>query len=313
MKGSLRIVGPPLVAEEQARGPVEETSGQKPLWAAAALALVRRLGGNWLNLSSGLVVLGMVGLAILAPAIAPYDRDAVSTTEVWQPPGRAHWFGTDQFGRDVLTRVLHGARISLLVGVLAVALAMGIGIPLGAMAGYAGGLLDEFIMRLVDILMSIPGIILAIALVSVLGPSLTHLIPVLAVFRVAQFARVTRGSALVVRAQEFVEACRAQGQGAARIIVRHIFPNCLGPLLVLATVSVGNVILAEAALSFLGLGIQAPIPSWGGMISEGKEYLIFAWWLSTFPGLFLMITLLGFNLVGDGLRDALDPRLRDQP
>jgi len=273
---------------------------------------VRRLSGNWVNLASGLVVLGMIALALLAPAIALYGRDAVNTADAWQPPGRSHWFGTDAFGRDVLTRVLYGARVSLLVGVLAVALAMAIGIPLGAVGGYVGGYLDELIMRLVDILMSIPGMILAIALVSVLGSNLTHLIPVLAIFPVAQFARVTRGSVLGVRGLEFVEACRAQGQGPTRILARHVFPNCLAPLVILATVSIGNVILAEAALSFLGLGIQAPIPSWGGMISDGKESLLFAWWLSTFPGLFLMLTLLAFNLLGDGLRDALDPRLEHQ-
>jgi peptide/nickel transport system permease protein len=312
MKKSLPIVDAVLVAGEAARRTAEDTSGRRPAWSGP-VALLRRVGRNRLNVASGFVLLMMAAVALLAPVIAPYGRDAVNTTEIWQPPGRAHWFGTDQFGRDVLTRVLHGARISLFVGVLAVLLAMAAGIPLGALGGYLGGLLDELIMRVVDMLMSMPYIILALALVSILGPSLTHLIPVLAIFRVAQFARVTRGSTLALRGLEFVEACRAQGQGPARIIIRHVLPNCLAPLVVLATVSVGNVILAEAALSFLGLGIQAPIPSWGGMISEGKEYLIFAWWLSTFPGLFLMMTLLAFNLLGDGLRDALDPRLKDQP
>jgi peptide/nickel transport system permease protein len=257
--------------------------------------------------SAGLVAL-LFGLAILAPVISPFAYDAVAPENQWQAPSLAHWLGTDQYGRDVLSRVLYGARVSLFIGIATVAIALLLGVVLGAISGYAGGLVDEFVMRLVDILMAVPGIVLALAIVGVLGPSLPNVIVAMSIYRVAQFARLTRGTVLGVMAQDYVTACRSIGMKAPRIIALHVLPNCLGPIVVLATVMLGNVILTEATLSFLGMGIQPPEASWGVMIADGNEYLMFAPWISVFPGLFLLLTVLAFNLLGDGLRDHLDPR-----
>ena len=263
-----------------------------------------------LNAMSAGLVAAMLALAFLAPLISPYSPDAVSAGEQWQSPGLQHWMGTDEHGRDVLSRVLHGARISLFVGIVTVALAMAVGVAAGLAAGYLGGFADEIIMRLMDILLSIPGVVLALAIVGMLGPSLGNVIIALAVYRVAQFARVMRGSVLSVMARDYISACRAVGMGAARTMLRHVLPNCLGPIIVLATVLLGNVILTEATLSFLGMGIQPPQASWGVMIAGGNEYLMFAPWISVAPGVMLMITMIGFNLLGDGLRDHFDPRSR---
>ncbi len=273
---------------------------------------LKRLTRNTLNLMSLCIILFMLFIAVAAPWITPFPYDQVALEEQWQPPSAKHWLGTDQYGRDILSRCIYGARVSLFVGIVAVTLAMSVGVVLGALAGYFGGIIDEVIMRVMDMFMAIPAIVLAIAFVAMMGPSLRNLIIAIAVYRVAQFARVTRGSILSLKEQEFVEACHAMGQRHPRIIFRHLLPNCIAPIVVLASVIVGNIILTEATLSFLGLGIQPPMASWGVMISDGNEYLMFAPWMSVFPGIFLMVTMLAFNLLGDGLRDALDPRLKEQ-
>jgi peptide/nickel transport system permease protein len=263
-----------------------------------------------LNAISATVILAGVLIALLAPVIAPFPYDAVAPNEQWLPPSFRHLLGTDQYGRDVLSRVIYGARVSLMVGLVTVTIAMVAGVIIGAVAGYFGGAVDDVLMRIVDVFMSIPGVVLAIAIVAMLGPSLVNLIFAIAIYRITQFARITRGVFLSVMAQDFIEACRAQGMGHLRTIFRHILPNCLGPIIVLATVLLGNIILTESTLSFLGLGVQAPTASWGVMIADGNEYLMFAPWMSVFPGIFLLITMMSFNLLGDGLRDHLDPRDR---
>ncbi len=271
---------------------------------------LRRFLEDPLNLISAGLALVLIAAALLAPVISPYPPDLVAPDSQWQGPSWEHWMGTDQYGRDVLSRVLYGARVSLMVGIVTVVLAMIIGVGLGALAGYLGRVADEILMRLVDIFMSIPGIVLALAIVGLLGPSLTNIIIALAVYRIAQFARVTRGSVLSVMAQDYIGACRAIGMSGRRTVLLHVLPNCIGPIIVLATVLLGNVILTEATLSFLGMGIQPPTASWGVMIADGNEYLMFAPWISIFPGLFLLLTMMAFNLLGDGLRDHFDPRGR---
>lgn len=253
----------------------------------------------------------IVVAAILAPWITPFGYAEIDLLARHQAPSWAHWMGTDQFGRDVLTRVLYGARISLLVGFSSIAIAMVLGTLVGAVAAYVGGIVDDILMRLIDILMSIPGVVLALAIVAVLEPSLINLIIALSVIRVSQFARVTRGSAMVVMKQEYVAAGQVIGMSGLRIVTRHILPNIMGPIIVLATVRFGNAILAEATLSFLGVGIQPPEASWGVLIADGYESLFIAPWVSIFPGLALFLTMLAFNMLGDGLRDHIDPSSRN--
>jgi peptide/nickel transport system permease protein len=216
--------------------------------------------------------------------------------------------GTDNAGRDILSRVLYGARTSLSMGILTVLLGLVTGVFIGALSGYVGGMVDEVIMRIVEIFMSIPGIVMALALVSVLGPSLPFIVLALSIRRITQFARVARGAVLSVKNQDYIIACHAVGMSDLRIVFGHVLPNCIGPIIVLATVLLGNVILTESTLSFLGMGIQEPTPSWGTMIAQGNEFLTFAPWLSIFPGGLLFLTMVAFNLLGDGVRDHLDPR-----
>jgi len=250
----------------------------------------------------------LIFVAILAPWIAPYPYDEVNPSYGMQPPSFEHLMGTDQAGRDILSRVLIGSRISLSIGLIAVIIGLVSGVLIGGISGYFGGLIDEIIMRIVEIFMSIPGIVLALALIAVLGPSLPFIILALSIRRITQFARITRGTVLSVKQQAYVMACHAVGMSHLRIIFVHVLPNCSGPIIVLSSVLLGNVILTESTLSFLGMGIQEPTPSWGTMIAQGNEFLTFAPWVSVFPGLFLFLTMLAFNLLGDGLRDHLDPR-----
>ncbi len=261
---------------------------------------------------SGLAGAGIVALLVIAatfpPLITSRDPNAQSLTERRQPPSAAHPLGTDELGRDILSRIIYGARVSLVVGIGAVVAAMAVGVPLGLVAGYRGGLYDLAIMRLVDLLLSFPHILLAILVVSVLGPSLWNVVAAIGVWNVPIFARIARSSALRVRELAYVEAAVAAGASAARVLTRHVFPNSLGPIVVTATLSLGGAILTESGLSFLGLGIQPPTPSWGMMLSTGKGYLRGAYHIATFPGLAIMLAVLGFNFLGDALRDALDPR-----
>jgi peptide/nickel transport system permease protein len=259
----------------------------------------------------GLIIIAIFALiALLADLIAPYDPTLVNLGERFIEPNLQHWLGTDNLGRDILSRVIVGARISLWVGIMTVGLAMLIGVPAGLLAGYLRGMMDSVIMRLVDVFLAFPVIILAIAIVAVRGPGLNNVMIALTFVYWTTYARVTRGVTLVLREEDYVLAVRSMGASSLRIMFRHILPNALSPILVIASLGLGNAILAEAALSFLGLGIQPPQASWGSMLNFGMQFLRDAPHISIFPGLAIFITVLGFNLLGDGLRDALDPRLR---
>jgi peptide/nickel transport system permease protein len=259
----------------------------------------------------GLVILALLVLtAILAPVLAPFDPVRVNAGGFLTPPSLAHPFGTDQYGRDVFSRVLFGARPSLTVGFISVGIAAIVGVFVGLWAGYYGGILDDLLMRFIDVLLAFPGILLAMAIVSVLGPSLANLMIAVGISAIPSYARLTRGSVLSTREEEYVLAARAVGARNYRILGRHILPNVFAPIIVSATLGIGTSILWAAALSFLGMGSQPPNPEWGRMLSEGRQYLREHWWISTFPGLAIMVTVLSVNLLGDGLRDALDPQLR---
>jgi peptide/nickel transport system permease protein len=256
----------------------------------------------------GIVVI-LVLAAVLAPWIAPYDPAQQSWTAVRKPPSWLHLLGTDESGRDLLSRVIFGARASLLAGVVSVSIALGIGVPIGLAAGYLGGWIDALISRIADAMLACPFLILAIALAAFLGPSLTNAMIAIGITTTPIFVRLTRGQVLSVKVEDYVEAARAVGNPAWRIAVRHILPNILPALLVQATLSIATAIIAEASLSFLGLGQQPPAPSWGAMLNTGKNFVQQGqWWMSVFPGVAIFFTVLGFNLLGDGLRDALDPR-----
>ena len=264
----------------------------------------------------GLVVVLAVGAAAaFAPLVSPFSPLEQDITQRLKPPGarddagRVHLLGTDHLGRDLLARVLFGSRIALLVGVAAVAISGVVGLAIGLVAGYLGGRVDDVFMRLGDIQLAFPFILLAIAVIGVLGPSLVNIIVVIGVSSWVVYARVVRSEVLAIREREFVQAAIALGGGDGRVLVRHILPNAFTPWLVVATLDMARVIVIESALSFLGLGVQLPTPTWGGMLADGRVYLSTAWWLATFPGVAILVTVLGINLLGDGLRDALDPRL----
>ena len=248
--------------------------------------------------------------AIFAPLLAPYDPLAQELSARLEPPSAAHWLGTDQLGRDLFSRLLYGARISLVIGVVVVALAGAVGTFVGMLAGYAGGLVDEALMRLTEVFLAFPALILAMAIAGALGPSLTNAIIAIAAVTWAVYARLARGQVLSLRRREYVEAARAIGAGRARIIGRHLLPNAVAPLLIQASFDMGSAIISAAGLSFIGFGAQPPTPEWGVMISEGRNFISTQPWLSLFPGLAILFAVGAFNLLGDGLRDILDPRLR---
>jgi peptide/nickel transport system permease protein len=259
----------------------------------------------------GLVILGGLALMALgAPWLSPRDPIRTAARDALQPPGPRFVLGSDQFGRDVASRVLHGARVSLTVGLISVSIAVALGAPLGLVSGYYGGRLDGLIMRVMDVLLAFPGILLALAIVSVLTPGLTNVMIAVGLSAVPTYARLVRASVLSARENLYVEAARALGGRDLGILTRYILPNVVAPLIVTATLGLGTAILSAAALGFLGLGSQPPQPEWGRMLSEGRDYLREAWWISTFPGLGIMLTVLAMNLLGDGLRDVLDPRLQ---
>jgi peptide/nickel transport system permease protein len=262
------------------------------------------------------VLLCMGGAAVLAPQIAPWDPARQMLMKRLRPPMwearglREHPLGTDHLGRDILSRILYGGRISLGVGLSAVSLSCLIGVTLGLLAGFHGGRTDAFIMRVVDVFLAIPYILLAMGVVFALGPSLLNVILVMAVTRWVQFARIVRADVLSLREREFVSGARARGSRSLRLLLRHVLPNALTPIIVVATLELAFMIIYESALSFLGLGVQPPTPTWGWMLSDGRNYVATAWWLATFPGLAIMLTVLAVNLLGDWLRDTLDPRLK---
>ncbi|MCP3458968.1 ABC transporter permease [Bradyrhizobium sp. CCGUVB23] len=260
---------------------------------------------------AGLVVMtAFILLALLAPLIVPYDPVATSWSLVRKAPTALHWFGTDELGRDILSRVVYGARASLLAGAISVAIALGIGVPLGLLAGYRGGFTDALISRITDAMLACPFLILAIALAAFLGPSLGNAMIAIGISATPVFIRLTRGQVLSVKAEDYVEAARALGNPSWRIAFAHILPNILPALLVQATLSIAAAIIAEAALSFLGLGQQPPAPSWGSMLNAAQRFLTQAPWMAIWPGLAIFLVVLSLNLLGDGLRDALDPRQR---
>jgi peptide/nickel transport system permease protein len=263
---------------------------------------------NRAAVAGAIVVLIVIAAALLAPWLSPYDPVQASFLTVRQAPSAAHWFGTDELGRDVLTRLLWGARASLLAGVVSVGIAVLLGVPLGLAAGYFGGFVDAVVSRIADALLSIPFLILAIALAAFLGPSLTNAMAAIGISAMPRFVRLTRGQAMAVKAEEYVEGARAIGLGDYRIITRYVLPNVLPPIIVQASLTVATAIIAEASLSFLGLGQLPPAPSWGSMLNTAKDFVSQAPWMSIFPGIAIFVAVLGFNLLGDGLRDALDPR-----
>jgi peptide/nickel transport system permease protein len=256
------------------------------------------------------IILLLVLLAILAPSIAPYDPTKQSWAAVRKAPSALYWFGTDEVGRDILSRIIYGARASLMAGVISVGIAIAVGVPVGLVAGYAGGLVDGIISRFTDAMLACPFLILAIALAAFLGPSLGNAMIAIGVTATPIFVRLTRGQVLSVKAEDYVEAARAIGNPPWRIAFRHILPNVLPQLLVQATLTIATAIIAEASLSFLGLGQQPPAPSWGSMLNAAQRFLTTAPWMAVWPGLAIFITVLSFNLLGDGLRDALDPRAK---
>jgi peptide/nickel transport system permease protein len=268
---------------------------------------------------SGASVLGLVlvlvflAMAALGPSIVPYPEDARGAVHLdakLEPPSARHWFGTDEVGGDIYTRLILGARVSLQIGLIITLLATAIGVPLGIVAGYVGGPLGETIMRVTDVFLSVPALVLALAIVGALGPGIVNAILALGLVWWPGYVRLVQSKTLALKGQVFVEAARAMGTGRLRIVFVHILPNCVSPITVKASMDMGSAILAAAGLGFIGLGAQPPYPEWGAMISHGRNYLPTWWWYSAFPGLFIYLTVLGFNLLGDGLRDILDPQSR---
>ena len=279
--------------------------------SARGLRLAERapILANPLNLLALALIAVFALCALLAPVIAPYDPLAQELSQRLRPPSPEHWLGTDSLGRDIASRILYGARISLIIGVVVVASAGVVGTAIGLIAGYAGGLVDEALMRLTEVFLAFPALILAMAIAGALGPSLTNAIIAIAAVTWAVYARLTRGQILSLRRREFVEAARAIGASRTRIVVRHLLPNALAPLMIQGSFDLGSSIIAAAGLSFIGFGAQPPTPEWGVMISEGRNYISTQPWLSLFPGLAILLAVGSFNLLGDGLRDAFDPRL----
>jgi peptide/nickel transport system permease protein len=286
-------------------GAVMAAASQSPLRLA-----IRRFTGRPAAVLGLIVVLLFVLGAAFAPLLAPYDPIATSWTLIRKAPSWAHWMGTDENGRDVLSRVIWGARASLMAGVISVAIATTVGVPLGLLAGFAGGITDTVIGRLVDAMLAAPFLILAIALAAFLGPSLQNAMIAIGITATPIFVRVARGATLDAMTNDYVEAARALGSHPVRVAVHHVAPNILPPIMVQATLAIAGAIIAEASLSFLGLGQQPPDPSWGSMLNAAQRFLTQAPWLAVFPGMAIFLVVLSFNLVGDGLRDALDPRAK---
>ncbi len=284
--------------------------GSRPGAVRPRAGVMHRVLRNPLAVLGFAIIILTVVITVAAPILAPADPMAIHTTALLNPPTRLSWMGTDQFGRDILSRILFGARSSMLVAFASVALALGVGTSVGLVAGYRGGWVDGVSMRMMDILFAFPAILLAIAIMAVVGPSVPNLILAIGIVFTPQFARVARAATLSIKHLEFIDAARAVGASSTRVFAQYLLPNVLAPIIVQISVSLSLAILSESALSFLGLGTQPPTPSWGNMLSEGRQFMEIAPWNAIFPGLAIMLVVLGFNLLGDGLRDELDPRLR---
>lgn len=263
---------------------------------------------NQLTVIGCIIVLIVILSAILAPVLAPYDPIAINIPSRLQAPGMQHWFGTDELGRDIFSRVLYGCRLSLQTGLSIVLLAAVTGTAIGSTVGYLGGKTDQLVMTVMDMLLSFPSLVLAMALAAALGPSLFNAMLAVAVVKIPVYVRLVRGQVLSLRERQYVKATRTFGASPAWIITRHLVPNCLAPVLVQLTLGIGEAILTASSLSFIGLGAQPPAPEWGAMISTARTYILDQWWYATFPGLAIFFTVVGFNLLGDGIRDILDPR-----
>ena len=269
----------------------------------------KRFSKNRLSVIGAVIVLILIAMALFAPFIAPCDPTTIDVYNVLSPPTRTHLLGTDELGRDLLSRLIWGSRVSLKVGIVAVGIAIMIGIIIGSVSGFYGGKVDAVLMRFVDIMLAFPTFFLILAVIAILEPSIFTIMAVIGVTSWMDVARLVRAEFLTLKERDFVDAARAVGVGNKRLIFRHILPNALSPVLVSATFGVAGAILVESGLSFLGLGVQPPDPSWGNILTSGKDNIEVAWWLSVYPGLAILITVLSYNLVGEGLRDALDPRL----
>jgi len=290
-----------------------QLAGRKGLLSDNAKRAIRRFRQSPLSMAGLAIVVALVLVAVVGPFFVPYPKDAAGAVHIKEkldPPTMAHWFGTDQVGRDVFTRVVVGARISLLAGLTVIALATAIGTLLGAVAGFFGGKVDEVIMRITDIFLTIPDLVLAMAFAAALGPGLTNVMIAVSLVWWPGYCRLTRANVMSLRDAQFAEAAQSLGASRSRVLFRHVLPNAFPTILVKASMDIGFAVLTTAALGFIGLGTQPPTPDWGVMIADGRKYLREAWWASTFPGIAILLTVLAFNLLGDGLRDVLDPRAR---
>ncbi|HLR94769.1 MAG TPA: ABC transporter permease [Jiangellaceae bacterium] len=265
---------------------------------------------NPMSLVASLIIVVLVVVALLGTTLAPYDATRVDVPNALQGPSGQHWFGTDELGRDVFSRVLLGAEVSLRVGLVAVGISLVAGVVIGLLAGYYGRWVDDSLMRGMDVLFAFPAILMAIVVLAILGPGVTNAMIAIGIVYTPIFARVTRAGVLSVREEVYVRAARSAGAGDARILVRHVLPNVTAPIIVQTSISLAFAILSEAALSYIGLGTQPPEPSWGRMLADGRGFIADAWWMALFPGIAIFVTVLAFNLLGDGLRDVLDPRQR---
>lgn len=303
-----------MAALEDKRIPIRPHSGgdaMTPVPESYGKMVWRRFKKHKLAMAGLYILLFMYAVALLAPVLAAQSYEAVDPPNKLLPPSQKHWMGTDYIGRDVFSRVVWGSRISLAVGFVAAGVAVTVGVIVGAIAGYFGGWVDDLLMRFTEIVMAFPTFFLLLTIISIVERSIFNIMLVIGFTSWPSLARMVRGQILSLREQEFTEAARALGATDARIIFRHILPNALAPVIVSATMRIGAAILSESSLSFLGLGVPEPFPSWGSILNAGRTYLLQAPWITTFPGIFIFLTVLAFNYVGDGLRDALDPRLKD--
>ena len=295
------------ISSKEVNGQGDSDTKESSLWKEAW----KRLLKNKIAMLGLTIISILVIVAIFAPVLAPYDPLKTDVIQRLKAPSGAHLLGTDDLGRDILSRIIYGSRISIQVGVISVSLALVLGVTLGVLAGYYGGWIDNLVMRLIDIMLAFPSILLAIVIMAMLGPQLSNAMIAIGFVNLPRFARIVRSSVLSVKEEEYVSAAQSLGSSDFRIITKHILPNCLAPLTVQSTLSIATAILEAAGLSFLGLGAQPPTPEWGAMLSSGRSAIQIAPWVVAFPGLAIMITVLGFNLFGDGLRDALDPKMKD--